>query len=62
MGSFFSSQEIPQPQSIKGKNYDYYFTKDRFTYISRGYYPQFTSGYIWGRYEDPYFNNERYDI
>ena len=33
------------------KNEEYYNGK-RFCKISRGYYPQFTKGYLWGRYED----------
>ena len=43
---------------VEDKNFDYWFSKDRFTYISRGNYPQFTSGWIWGRYEDTdYYQN-----
>ncbi len=40
------------------KNFDYWFSKDRFTYISRGNYPQFTTGWIWGRYEDEDYYDE----
>ena len=33
------------------KNYDYYFTNKRFTYISRKHYKNdFVDGYIYGRY------------
>lgn len=33
------------------KNFDYWFTKDRFTYISRKHYVNdFVSGFLWGRY------------
>jgi len=43
--------------SYPPKNIDYYEGK-RFTKISRGYYPQFTKGYLWGRYEDlSYYDN-----
>ena len=35
----------------KPKNYDYWFGKDRFTYISRQHYKNdFVKGYVWGRY------------
>ena len=34
------------------KNFDYYFSKDRFTYISREHYKNdYVKGYLWGRYE-----------
>ena len=33
------------------KNEEYYKGK-RFFKISRAFYPQFTSGYLWGRYEN----------
>ena len=33
------------------KNFEYWFGKDRFTYISRKHYiNDFVKGYIWGRY------------
>lgn len=33
------------------KNFEYWFGKDRFTYISREHYKNdFAKGYIWGRY------------
>lgn len=36
----------------KPKNYDYWFSKDRFTYISREHYKNdYVKGYLWGRYE-----------
>ena len=35
----------------KPKNFDYWFSKDRFTYISRQHYKNdYVKGYIWGRY------------
>jgi len=35
----------------KPKNFDYWFSKKRFTYISRKHYVNdFTDGYIYGRY------------
>jgi hypothetical protein len=36
------------------KNIDYY-KGHRFIKISRGFYPQFKKGYLWGRYEDVEF-------
>ena len=33
------------------KNYDYWFGKKRNFRISRGFYPYYTDGYLWGRYE-----------
>lgn len=39
-------------ETIPPKNYDYYFSKDRFTYISREHYKNdFVKGYLWGRYK-----------
>ena len=36
----------------KPKNFDYWFSKDRFTYISREHYKNdYVKGYLWGRYE-----------
>jgi len=36
----------------KPKNFDYFFTKNRFTYISREHYKNdYIKGYIWGRYK-----------
>lgn len=36
----------------KPKNFDYWFSKDRFTYISREHYKNdFVKGYLWGRYQ-----------
>ena len=39
------------------KNEEYYKGK-RFFKISRGFYPQFTKGYLWGRYENPDYYKE----
>jgi hypothetical protein len=36
----------------KPKNFDYYFSKERFVKISRKHYPQFTRGYLYGYWED----------
>lgn len=37
--------------TIPPKNADYYFSKNRFTYISREHYKNdFIKGYLWGRY------------
>ena len=39
-------------ETIPPKNYDYYFSKDRFTYISREHYKNdFVKGWLWGRYK-----------
>jgi hypothetical protein len=35
------------------KNQDYWFTNKRFTKISRGLYPNYVNGWIYGRYEIP---------
>ena len=36
----------------KPKNYDYWFTNKRFTYISREHYKNdYVKGWLWGRYE-----------
>lgn len=43
-----SSWDYPE----KPKNFEYWFGKDRFTYISREYYPDYSKGYLYGRYKD----------
>ena len=36
----------------KPKNFDYWFNKNRFTYISREHYKNdYIKGYLWGRYK-----------
>lgn len=40
-------------KSSEAKNADYYFSKQRFTKISRKHYPEYTSGYIYGYYYQP---------
>jgi hypothetical protein len=35
----------------KNKNQDYWFSNKRFTKISRGLYPNYVNGWIYGRYE-----------
>lgn len=42
----------------KPKNYEFYFGKERFFKVSRRHYPQYTDGYIWGRYEDKNYYND----
>lgn len=48
----WNTQEAPNAwKSTPPKNEDYYKGK-RFFKISRKFYPQFTKGYLWGRYEN----------
>ncbi len=50
MGQWCSQYEL---ESITpySKNKDYY-SGDRFFKVSRGLYPNYNDGYLWGRYED----------
>ena len=48
----WNTQEAPNAwKSTPPKNEDYYKGK-RFFKISRGFYPQFTKGWLYGRYEN----------
>lgn len=51
MGQYFSLYDIEEIENQGKKNYKYY-TGERNFKVSRGLYPQFTKGYIWGRNED----------
>ena len=54
----WNSQEAPNAwKQYPPKNEEYYNGK-RFIKISRGYYPQFTKGYLWGRYENEEYYKE----
>lgn len=51
-------QEAPNAwKQYPPKNEDYYKGK-RFIKISRGFYPQFTKGWLWGRYENEDYYKE----
>lgn len=50
MGTYNSRYEL-EDYNTYDKNFDYWFTKDRCTYISRKHYVNdFISGFLWGRY------------
>jgi len=50
MGNNYSSLINLESTTGATKNFNYYFSKDRITRISRGYYPDlYEDGYLWGR-------------
>ena len=51
----WNRQEPPNNWTTYPPKNIHYYNGNRFFKVSRGFYPQFTKGYLWGRYE-----NEQY--
>jgi hypothetical protein len=51
MGQYFSTYDCDELENHHLKNYKYYSGERNFK-VSRGFYPQFSKGYFWGRNED----------
>jgi len=50
MGNNYSSLINLESTTEATKNFNYYFSNERNTRISRGFYPEYYSnGYLWGR-------------
>ena len=44
------------------KNHNYYFSKQSITKIPIHFYPQYSTGYLYGHYETPYEDIESYEL